>query len=175
MFLNSNIMKRIIGFLVLLFVLIGCEPPMPIVPFVHEDWTNRILKANQIDSLELGKTYLSIYSQVYSRNKDIKHNLTAVASLRNTSDSDTIYIVAANYYDTHGALVHVYIDDPIFLGPFETTEIVIEEHDIAGGTGSNFLFEWKAPAGCPDPLFEGVMISTLGQQGLSYITHGVKI
>jgi hypothetical protein len=57
----------------------------------------------------------------------------------------------------------------------ETIEIVINEKDDLGGTGGNFIFEWFIPKNSPEPLFEGVMISTTSQQGLSFTTQGQKI
>ncbi|MEH6514030.1 MAG: DUF3124 domain-containing protein, partial [Maribacter arcticus] len=59
--------------------------------------------------------------------------------------------------------------------PLETTAIIIDEMDVEGGTGSNFIFEWKSPIGSPEPLFEGVMNSTVGQQGLSFTTQSRRI
>ena len=104
-----------------------------------------------------------------------KHNLTAMVSLRNTSDKDSIYILSAKYYDTHGKTIRTYFDYPIYLAPMETTEIIIDEIDITGGTGSNFLFEWKLPKHSSEPLFEGIMTSTMGQQGLSFTTQAKRI
>jgi hypothetical protein len=57
----------------------------------------------------------------------------------------------------------------------ETAEIIIDEVDDSGGTGSNFIFEWKIPQNCQAPLFEGVMSSTMGQQGLSFTTEAKRI
>lgn len=94
-----------------------------------------------------------------------------MVSLRNISETDTIYILRAEYYDTHGKSVRTYFNYPIYLAPLETTEIIIDEIDVSGGTGSNFIFEWKTPRNCPEPLFEGVMSSTMGQQGLSFTTQ----
>ncbi len=98
-----------------------------------------------------------------------------MVSLRNTSDLDTIYVLKAVYYDTHGKIVRKYLKRSIFLAPMETAEIVIDESDVSGGTGSNFIFEWKIPKNCPEPLFEGIMNSTMGQQGLSFTTHAKRI
>lgn len=98
-----------------------------------------------------------------------------MVSLRNISETDTIYILRAEYYDTHGKSVRTYFNYPIYLAPLETTEIIIDEIDVSGGTGSNFIFEWKTPRNCPEPLFEGVMSSTMGQQGLSFTTQAKRI
>jgi hypothetical protein len=140
-----------------------------------ENWSKRAININQSDRLVSGKTYLSIYSQIYSQSEHKTHNLTAMVSLRNTSFKDTIYLLKAEYFDTHGKAVRTYFDQAIYLAPLETTEIIINEKDITGGTGSNFIFDWTIPKHCPEPLFEGIMNSTMGQQGLSFVTQGHRI
>ncbi|TYB76428.1 DUF3124 domain-containing protein [Bizionia myxarmorum] len=140
-----------------------------------ENWSKRRMDVNPKDSLETGKTYLSIYSQIYSMSQHKTHNLTAMASMRNTSDTDTIFVTSAKYYDAQGKLIRTYFDKSIYLAPMETTEVIIEELDIEGGTGSNFIFEWKKAENTSEPLFEGIMNSTLGQQGLSFSTTGKRI
>lgn len=153
----------------------SCQKKEEISSINPENWSSRSTTLPVGDSLSPGSTYLSIYSQIYSQTEHKTHNLTAMASMRNTSDRDTIYLIAAKYYDTHGKLVRTYFEQPIYLAPMETTEIIIDEHDVSGGTGSNFIFEWRTPANCPEPLFEGIMTSTMGQQGLSFTTIGKKI
>ena len=118
---------------------------------------------------------LSVYSQIYSYSQHKTYNLTAMVSLRNTSVTDSIYLYNVDYYDTHGTLLKSYIKNPVFLAPMETLDIVINEADITGGTGSNFIFDWKMPKNCSEPIFEGVMTSTAGQQGLSFITQAKRI
>ena len=141
----------------------------------EENWSKRKATISKTDSLEYGKSYLSIYSQIYSVSEHKTHNLTAMISLRNISDTDTIFILQATYHDTHGTSLRNYFKAPIYLAPLETTEIIIDEVDISGGTGSNFIFEWKIPKNGPEPLFEGIMNSTVGQQGLSFTTQSKRI
>jgi len=57
----------------------------------------------------------------------------------------------------------------------QTIEIVIDEKDKTGGTGANFAFDWLMTKNTNAPYFEGVMITTYGQQGLSFTTQGVLI
>lgn len=140
-----------------------------------ENWAKRKTSIKLDDALVYGKSYLSIYSQIYSISEHRRHNLTAMASLRNTSDTDTIYLTKASYYGTEGQLIRRYFDYPIYLKPLETVDIIIDELDVEGGTGSNFIFEWKTPKNCPEPLFEGVMNSTMGNQGLSFTTQSKRI
>ncbi|WP_037349048.1 DUF3124 domain-containing protein [Sediminibacter sp. Hel_I_10] len=159
----------------LILLICSCNEGREMSSIHPENWSKRTTTVPAKDSLESGTSYLSIYSQIYSTSEHKTHNLTAMVSLRNTSISDTIYILKAEYFDTHGKPVRTYFDNPIYLAPLETTEIIIDEVDITGGTGSNFIFEWKIPAGTPQPLFEGIMNSTMGQQGLSFATQAVRI
>jgi hypothetical protein len=168
-------MKKKYAPLVLIVLLFACNERKEISSINPENWSKRYVTITAKDSLEFGKSYLSIYSQIYSMSERKTHNLTAMVSLRNTSESDTIYILRAEYFDTHGKSVRNYFNQPIFLSPLETTEIIIDEVDITGGTGSNFIFEWNIPKNSPDPLFEGVMNSTMSQQGLSFTTQAKRI
>lgn len=167
---------HIILILFIISAIFSCEDSNPNISSINpENWAKRNININKTDSLVSGKTYLSIYSQIYSQSEHKTHNLTAMVSLRNTSIKDTIYLLKAEYFDTHGKSVRTYFNQSIYLAPLETTEIIIDEKDISGGTGSNFIFDWKTPKNCPEPLFEGIMNSTMGQQGLSFVTEGHRI
>lgn len=168
-------MKTKYAIICLLLLILGCAEKSEISSLNEENWNKRTVDLSTKDSLDYGKSYLSVYSQIYSLTEHKRHNLTSMISMRNVSERDTIYILRAEYFDTHGKSVRQYFDAPIYLAPLETTEIVIDEIDISGGTGSNFIFEWKVPKNSNEPLFEGVMSSTLGQQGLSFTTQAKRI
>ncbi|MBT9189324.1 MULTISPECIES: DUF3124 domain-containing protein [Zobellia] len=169
-------MKKCVLSLLVVSLLLSCiEDKKEISSINPENWSKRKIDISAKDSLEYGKSYLSVYSQIYSMTEHKTHNLTAMASLRNTSDKDTIYLTKAEYFDTHGKSLRTYFSHPIYLAPMETTAIIIDEIDVEGGTGSNFLIEWKIPKNCPEPLFEGVMNSTMSQQGLSFTTQAKRI
>ena len=173
-----NLISKLPNYILLFlipFLFIACEQKSEPSIETSTDWVKREASLDAKDSLELGKTYLSIYSQIYSFSEHKTHNLTALVSLRNTSDQDTIFILKAEYYGTNGNSIRKYLENPIYISPLETLEIVIDEVDVSGGTGSNFIFEWNVPRNCSEPLFEAIMSSTLGQQGLSFTTQGVRI
>lgn len=156
-------------------LLFCCEREKEISSINPVKWSNRIASQSQLDSLEIHATYLSIYSQIYSLSEHKTHNLTVTVSMRNTNMEDSVFIRSAQYYDTNGKLIRSYFEKPIYLKPMETVEIVIDEIDQEGGTGANFLFQWSSRENNNDPFFEGVMISTTSQQGLSFSTQGIKL
>jgi len=119
--------------------------------------------------------YVPIYSDIYSETKDVRFKLTATLSLRNTSLQDSVYIEDIDYYDSQGNKVRAYIDKNLLLGPMQSIEYVVEEDDTVGGTGANFIINWGANKASLKPIFQGVMISTHGQQGISFTTEGVSI
>lgn len=156
--------------------LIGsCELKTDISSVNPTNWAKRTADISQLNNLESGKTYLSVYSQIYSRSERKTHDLTVTVSMRNPNPTDTIYIEKAEYFDNHGVSVRTYFDKPIYLAPMETAEIIIDESDKAGGTGANFLFDWKIKNTSTKPFFEAIMISTSGQQGLSFTTQGIEL
>ncbi|MHB0754839.1 DUF3124 domain-containing protein [Polaribacter sp. M15] len=161
--------------ILLLLLFFSCNQKKGIDTFNFENWSKRKVHTALKDSLEYGKSYLSIYSEIYSFTESKKISLTSMISLRNTSDLDTIYLLKAEYFDTEGKSIRKYFDFPVFLKPLETAEIIIDEIDVSGGTGSNFIFEWKIPKRSPEPIFEAIMSSTMSQQGLSFTTQAKRI
>lgn len=119
--------------------------------------------------------YIPVYSDIYSESKNTRFNLTATLSLRNTSLKHSIYISAVDYYDSEGVNTKKFLETPIILHPMQSVEYVIDEHDTSGGTGANFVVYWGAENENVQPIFEGIMISTNGQQGISFSTVGVSI
>ena len=170
-------MKITFYFIVVFFLWgsFGCEKQKEISSINPINWENRAVKKSLPDSLVSGASYLSVYSEIYSETEHATINLTATISLRNINKKDTIYLDKAEYYNTHGQLIRSYFSKPIFISPMETVEIVIDEHDKEGGSGANFIFDWKIQTNTHEPFFECVMISTYGQQGLSFTTQGIRI
>lgn len=118
--------------------------------------------------------YVPIYSDIYSRTRNYKVLLAATLSVRNTSKSDTLYLQNVAYYDSAGHLVRNYLKKPIYLHPLETVDYVIDEADEAGGSGANFLLTWGAKKEL-HPVIQAVMLGSIGQQGITFITEGVVV
>lgn len=168
-------MKIWIPFVLLFFVFASCGDGNESSSIDPVNWSKRSVKYPLGDTVNKGTTYLSVYSQIYSKSEHREHNLTATISIRNINRSDSVFIDKAEYFNTEGHLVRTYFDKRIYVAPMETVEIIIDEKDKDGGTGGNFLFDWTIRPGTDEPFFEGIMISTSGQQGLSFTTHGRKL
>jgi Protein of unknown function (DUF3124) len=168
-------MKSILPLFLLFGIVSSCNNDQPSAPPPAVDWSKKLATISKADSLQSGSTYLSVYSHIYALSEKQTTNLTGTISMRNTSQTDTLFIARAEYFDTQGKSVKNYIDKPIFLAPMETAEIIIEQNDATGGSGANFIFDWMIKRSAPEPLFEAIMISTSGGQGLSFITQGKRI
>lgn len=168
-------MKYLFSLTLVALLLLSCEQPRKLSSTDPIDWDKRTVKTVIEDSLESGSTFLSIYSQIYMRNDDEQSNLTATVSLHNPNRKVEIYIDKAVYYNTHGEPIRTYFNQPIFIRPMETVQIVIDGIDNEGGTGANFVFDWKIKPKTNEPIFEAVMINTYGNQGISFVTTGKKI
>ncbi len=166
---------RLFQLLIIFLVLQACQNSSEISSIDPVNWNNRFISLELNDSSEVASSYLSVYSRIYSQTEHKTHSLTATISMRNTNRKDSIYIIKAEYFDTRGNLIRTYFDKAIFIAPMETVEIVIDETDQEGGTGANFIFEWLVEPGINEPFFEGIMISTSGQQGLSFTTQAKRV
>lgn len=121
----------------------------------------------------IGETvYIPVYSHIYQRNKQRTFNLTATLSIRNTDLQSYITISKVYYYDSHGNIIQKYLDSPRHVGPLSSISYVVEEEDLRGGVGANFLVLWEAQKTISKPIIEAVMISTSQQQGISFVSEG---
>ena len=168
-------MKTLLRILLLALLLQACQEKVQMSSISPVNWEKRSMEPKDRDSLAKGSTYLSVYSQIYSQSDRTTHDLTATVSMHNTNKTDTIYINKAEYFDTDGNSIRTYFDKAIFVAPMATVQIIIDEKDKSGGTGANFIFDWMIKPDSNEPLFEAVMISTSGQQGLSFTTQGKRL
>ncbi len=112
--------------------------------------------------------YVPAYSHIYIRDAQRSMNLATTLSLRNTSPESPIELSAIEYYDSSGNHVRDYLDTTRVLDPLASTYIVVEQDDIRGGVGANFLVRWHAETPVPPPVVETVMITTESTQGISF-------
>jgi hypothetical protein len=128
------------------------------------------LYAEVIAQLSDGQTiYVPAYSHIYVGNDETPTLLTVTASIRNTDQKQSINVTKVDYYDTEGTIVKRIIDSAVNLKPLESIRYVIPYKDKAGGSGANFIVEWKSDRLVNPPIVETIMI---GRQGISFASRG---
>lgn len=161
----------------LLVFLISCKN-IDTVTENKKSHPSHIYKYVAIDSSRLDyfqADYVPVYSDIYHRDGTRRFNLTVTLSIRNTSKVDSTYILSVNYYDSYGKLLKEYIDRTILLFPLESIEFVVDENEIKGGAGANFIVDWGTNNYSNQLLIQAIMIGTEGQQGISFITDSKNI
>lgn len=134
-----------------------------------------LLTLTSPDSVVGELVYVPVYSSVVNRVGEREYYLTATLSIHNIHLTESIRVTDVNYYNTRGQRLRELVDAPLDLGPLETKQFTIPRDDKSGGPGANFIVKWEAPHPSPSPLIEAVMISTLSQQGISFVTQGSVI
>ncbi|MBL8212918.1 MAG: DUF3124 domain-containing protein [Bryobacterales bacterium] len=112
--------------------------------------------------------YVPVYSSIHWGLDQRLINLAATLSVRNVSRKHPIYLTKVEYYDSAGKKLRDYLKGTGELGPLATTEFVVEQRDVTGGPGANFLVEWTSAATIDTPIVESVMIGQLGAAGISF-------
>lgn len=127
-------------------------------------------------SLSKGQTiYVPVYSHIYGGDREQPLYLAATLSIRNTDPAHPINVLEVNYFDSEGALIKKYLDNPIRLNAMATMRYVVKASDKAGGSGANFIVRWAADRKINPPLIESIMIGTQMQQGISFTSRGQVI
>ena len=135
-----------------------------------------IAYADETIDLSKGQTiYVPAYSHIYSGNREMPFLLAITVSIRNINPKQTIKITTVDYYETQGNLLKKFIETPVTLQPLESMRYVIPEKDKAGGSGANFIIEWKSDKFVNPPIVESIMIGTQSQQGVSFTSRGQAI
>ncbi len=137
--------------------------------------------AEQHPSLSKGQMlYVPVYSHIAHGNLDGRGKpaellLSSMLSLRNTDPSQSSTITSARYYDTDGKLLREYLPKPQVLGPMGSSELFVEHKDKAGGSGANFVVEWKAERAVNPPVVETVNAYFFGTQSVAFTSPGRPI
>ena len=157
---------------ILLIVLFACQSNADetLRKKSHPSHNYDYVVADSADFTYFETDYVPVYSDIYDRDGTKRFMLTTTLSLRNTSLTDSSYILQANYYDSYGKLLDNYVDSIILLSPLESIEFVVEATEGGGGAGANFIIRWAAKKYSNQLLIQSVMIGTYAQQGISFLS-----
>ena len=119
--------------------------------------------------------YVPIFSRALHQAGDREDLLTVTLRVHNIDLTESIEIPAVSYFDTEGNLVREFLAEKVILPPLSTRQFVVPDRDRSGGAGANFLVKWEAETRVSHPIIEALMISTSGQQGISFTTQGAVV
>ncbi len=132
----------------------------------------RLLAEGQIELSDGQTIYAPAYSHIYSGDRERLFLLTVTLSIRNIDQKHPIIITSVDYYETQGKLLKKYLDKPVTLNPLGSIRYIVPEKDKTGGSGANFIVEWKSDKSVNPPVVETVMIGTQSGQGISFTSRG---
>ncbi|HEX4130335.1 MAG TPA: DUF3124 domain-containing protein [Pirellulales bacterium] len=116
--------------------------------------------------------YVPIYSSIYYDNSRHTLEMAATLAVHNVNVDRTLTVTRADYYNTGGKLIKHYLEAPLVLKPLETKSLVIEKADTTGGTGANFLVEWRDASESSSPVVEAIMINAASNLGIAFTSPG---
>ncbi|QTA85160.1 DUF3124 domain-containing protein [Desulfonema magnum] len=132
-----------------------------------------LLHADEKLGLSKGQTvYVPAYSHIYSGNSERPFLLAVTLSIRNIDPKHQIQITSVDYYATQGKHLKHFLNEPRILKPLGSLRYIIPEKDKSGGSGANFIVEWKSGKSVNSPIVECIMIGTQTQQGVSFTSRG---
>lgn len=170
-------MKILISPLLLIMLFVSCQNnksgspdkinyPSHNYTFVKADTAN--LEYREI-------VYVPVFSDIYYLDGTKRFLLTSTLSIRNTSLSDSTYVLSVVFNDSFGKPLRNFTTSHLLLKPLESIEFVIEDKENKGGAGASFIVEWGGKGNANQMLIQSVMIGTAGQQGISFTEKGETI
>ena len=116
--------------------------------------------------------YVAAYCKVYYGLKGQSFPLVTTLLFHNTDPENPLEITSASYYNHEGALVAECLEQPVKLAPLGAWEYLVKKPVETGSSGSCFVVRWQSQAKISPPIVESVMISSTGQQGISFSSTG---
>ena len=129
--------------------------------------------ASEVLRLSKGQTvFVPLYSNIFIKDWEVNWKLLAFLSIRNTDPSNSITILAVDYYDTNGKLVRKHLSEPRQLNPMASADYHVKSSDTSAGWGGKFIVRWNADKDISEPVIESLITGALGTHSVSFTTQG---
>ena len=125
--------------------------------------------------------YLPVYSHLYHGDvnprtgKPSETLVSTHVSIRNTDPATGMKVVSARYYNTDGKLLREFLPKPQAIPPLGTYELYVPRSDSSGGSGANFIIDWRADQPINSPLVEALHADIREARTLLFVTTGRPI
>ena len=130
----------------------------------------RVTQGQQADHT----VYVPAYSHVYS-DGGLPVLLEVSLHLRSTDPKTSVTLTRVEYYNTAGKLLSRYVTSPQQLGPLESRSFIVAKTDYKGGSGANFIVQWRADGPVNPPLIEAVMVGIDPEYSFSFVRSGTSV
>ena len=121
-----------------------------------------------------GRTYVPAYSHGYvGSGTPVLFAITL--SVRNVDPARALVLTRVDYHATEGQRLRAFLTREQVVPPLGTAEFLVEREDEEGGSGANFMVEWRVEPGGHRPLAEAVMLGTVGPSGFAFTSVGVDV
>lgn len=158
------------GILLMCLLLAACTTQEP--PALSGTPPLNFMTARDLQIVTGQTIYVPAYSEIFYGSASRTMSLSVTLAIHNTDPESAIIIQSVQYFDTNGALVRDYISSPVEILPLATSGFIVEDRDVSGGWGANFIVKWGAEQPVYEPVIEAIMVSTQGTHGISLISPG---
>ncbi len=79
-------------------------------------------------------------------------------------------VVSAQYYDTDGKKLRKYVPTAQAIPPMGTLELFVPRSDDTGGSGANFVIQWKSDTPASPPMVEGIHANLPAGRSIAFIS-----
>ena len=127
--------------------------------------------AQVVDRATSQTVYVPSYSRVLTQ-EGRSQPLASTLVVHNIDPEEVIEITSIDYYDRTGQMLEAFLDAPVFLAPYESTNALVPLGSVGDGIGANFIVVWSSRAPARPPAIEAIMIGGSGTQGISFTSTG---
>jgi hypothetical protein len=122
-----------------------------------------------------GRTLIPLHSTLIGQGGVTRLNFSGALSIHNASATNVLAIDKIEYRNGSGQLIESYLNEPIYLKPYASLQVIIAQADVRGGTGASFTVDWSNPEGSDEPLIEAVMTAYTGPHSYAILSPGRRV
>ena len=90
-----------------------------------------------------GRTLIPLHSTLIGQGGVTRLNFSGALSIHNASATNVLAIEKIEYRSGSGQLIESYLNEPIYLKPYASLQVIIAQDDVRGGTGASFTVDWS--------------------------------
>lgn len=122
-----------------------------------------------------GRTFIPLHSTLLGQGGVTRLNFSGALSIHNSSATNVLAVEKIEYRNGAGQLIESYLNDPVYLKPYASLQVLIAQDDVRGGTGASFTVDWSTAEGSDEPLIEAIMTAFTGPHSYAILSPGRRV